>query len=291
MKLRGFALALAVLAFAVVPLAAAMPTAVSAQGTLVRNPDGSYILEVEGTGDTIQCMRYTAPQGVRITSVSGPGQTASFGAGFGSQGTNITSGSSKSWTFTTDKPLTPATRGALEVSATCAFGSDVTATLEGPIDVQCKCLSFTARILPKSMALFGRTDQSLNLGFTLFWTLNCSVGLEGCSGELELSPPQPAGALGSKLRLVDEKGKLGPATGKFTCKGACAKLSQGTQTFRLFGKKPLGAKNRANKSYTLTLKRKCQGVAIRPLKFTLVFDKLGQVSKKKSDFNGDGKPG
>jgi hypothetical protein len=177
------------------------------------------------------------------------------------------------------------------VSATCAFGSDVSATLEGPIDLVCKCLSFTARILPKSIALFGRTDQSLNLGFTIFWLMNCSQGLEGCTGELELSPPQPAAALGSKLRLVDAKGKLGKATGKFTCEGACAKLNQGTQTFRLFGKKPLGAKNRANRTYTLTMKRTCQGEQVAPLKFKLVFDKLGQVSKKKSDLNADGKPG
>lgn len=291
MKLRGFAVALAALAFAVVPLAAAMPEAVSAKGTIVKNPDGSYILEIEVTGDTVQCMRYTAPAGTSITSASGPGQTVFQGSIFGSQGTNITSGSSKSWRFTTDKPLTPGSRGTLEVSATCAFGSDVTATLDGPIDLQCNCLSFTARILPKSISLFGITDQSLNLGFTIFWLMNCSAGLEGCTGTLELKPPQPAAALGAKLRLVDKAGKLGKATGTFTCEGQCAKLNQGTQTLRLFGKKPLGAKNRAKKTYTLTLERTCQGKKLRPLKFKLVFDKLGQVSKKKSDLNGDGKPG
>jgi hypothetical protein len=130
----------------------------------------------------------------------------------------------------------------------------------------------------------------MNLGLTIFWLMNGSVGLEGCTGELELSRLQPVTA-GSNIRLVDKKGKLGRATGKFTCDGACAKLNQGTQMVRLFGKKPLGAKNRANKTYTLTLKRKCQGVALRPLKFKLVFDKLGQVSKKKSDLNADGRPG
>lgn len=286
MRLRAFAVALAAFALALVPLAEATSQAVAAKGSIVRNPDGSYILEIEVTGDTIQCMRYTAPSGTTITSASGPGQTGFQGSIFGSQGANISAGNSKSWRFTTDKPLTPGSRGALEVSATCALGSDVTVTLEGPIDLQCKCLGFTARILPKSISLFGITDQSLNLGFTIFWTMTCSTGLEGCTGTMELSPPQPAAALGAKLRVVDEKGKLGKATGTFTCAGACAKLNQGTQAFRLFGKKPLGSKNRANKRYTMTLKRTCQGKQLPPLKFTLVFDRLGQVNKKKSDLNG-----
>ena len=192
MKLRGFAVVLAAFAFALVPFAGAMTEAVSANGTIVRNPDGSYILEIEVTGDTVQCMRYTAPPGTAITSASGPGQTGFQGSTFGSQGTNITSGSSKSWRFTTDKPLTPGAHGTLDVSATCAFGSDVRATLEGPIELQCKCLSFTARILPKSISLFGRTDQSLNLGFTIFWLMNCSSGLEGCTGHAR-AQPAPAG--------------------------------------------------------------------------------------------------
>lgn len=288
MKLQVFAVALIAFAFTVVPLAAAVSDAVSAKGTIVRNPDGSYILEVEVTGDTVQCMRYTAPSGTTITSASGPGQTGFQGSIFGSQGTNISSGSSKSWRFTTDKPLTIGSPGVLEVSATCAFGSDFRATLEGPIDLECRCLSFTARILPKSISLFGITDQSLNLGLTIFWIMNCSTGLEGCTGTLELNPPQPAAALGAKLRLVDKKGKLGKATGTFTCEGQCAKLNEGTQGFRLFGKKPLGAKNRANKTYALTLERTCQGKKLRPLKFKLVFDKLGQVNKKKSDLNPGG---
>lgn len=291
MKVRGFAFALVACAVALVPFASAMPAAATVHGTIVENPDGSYNLIVEVTGGTVQCIRYTAPLGTNVTGATGPGQTGFQGNVFGSQGTNIAPGTSKTWRFTTSRPLTPGNRGGLEASETCAFGSDFDATLEGPIARVCKCLSFTARILPKSMALFGITTESLNLGFTIFWTMNCSVGLEGCTGQLELVPPQPAAALGSKLRLVDKKGKLGPATGKVTCDGDCGKLNQGTQTFRLFGKKALGSKNRANKSYTLTLKRKCQGVNAKPLKFTLVFDKLGQVSKKKSDFNGDGRPG
>lgn len=290
MKLRVCA-ALALCSFAVVPLAAASPSVVSAKGTITKNPDGSYVLEIENTGtDPIQCMRYTAPQGTQIASANGPGQTGKSGNIFGSQGTNIAPGLSKSWTFTTDKPLSFGSFGVLEVSATCAFGSDVRATLTYEETGDCRCLSFTARILPKSISLFGLSDTSMNLGLTVFWTMNCSKGLEGCTGELELSRLQPVTA-GSNIRLVDKAGKLGKATGTFTCEGACAKLNQGTQAVRLFGKKPLGAKNRANKSYTLTLKRKCQGVALRPLKFTLVFDKLGQVSKKKSDLNADGKPG
>jgi hypothetical protein len=40
----------------------------------------------------------------------------------------------------------------------------------------------------------------------------------------------------------------------------------------------------------MTMSRFCQGVPAKPLKFTLVFDKLGQVDKKKSDLNANGKP-
>ena len=288
MKVRGLVVAVVACAVALVPFAAAKPAAATAHGTIIANPDGSYTLDIEVTGGTVQCIRYTAPQGTTVTGATGPGQTQFAGNIFGSQGTNITAGSSKSWRFTTSRPLTPASRGALEASETCAFGSDFDATLEGPIDLVCKCLSFTARILPKSLSLFGITTESLNLGFTIFWQMNCSTGLQGCTGELELVPPQPAAALGSKIRLVDKNGKLGKATGKFTCEGACAKLNSGTQTVRLFGKKALGSKNRANKTYTLTLKRKCQGDAAPPLKFKLVFDKLGQVNKKKSDLNPGG---
>jgi hypothetical protein len=134
-------------------------------------------------------MRYTARSGTTITNASGPGQTGFQGSIFGSQSTNISAGNSKSWRFTTDKPLPAGNPGKLEVSATCAFGSDVTVTLEGPVDLQCRRLSFTSRILPKSISLFGITDQSLNLGFTVFWLMNCSAGLEGCTGTLELKPP------------------------------------------------------------------------------------------------------
>jgi hypothetical protein len=145
-------------------------------------------------------------------------------------------------------------------------------------------MDFNARILPNSISLFGRSPTSLNLGFTVSWFMLCSAGLEGCTGTMSLSPPQPAARLGAKLRLVD-KGKLGKATGTFTCTGACAKQNAGIQSFRLFGKKPLGSKARANKKYTLTLTRTCQGVKLPPQKFTIVFDRLGQVNKKKSDLN------
>ena len=289
MKLRGFAIALVALAFAVVPMAAAMPDAVVAKGTITKNPNGSYVLEIESMGDTIQCMRYTAPQGTSITSANGPGQTGFQGSAFGSQGTNIASGNSKLWTFTTDKPLSFGSFGVLEVSATCAFGSDVRVELTYEETGDCRCLSFTARILPKSLSLFGISTTSLNLGFTVFWTMNCSKGVGGCTGEFELNRPQPVTA-GSKLRLVNDKGKLGKATGEFTCKGDCGKLNEGTQRFRLFGKTAMGSKNRANKTYTMTMSRFCQGKPVKPLKFKLVFDKLGQVDKKKSDLNANGKP-
>jgi hypothetical protein len=288
MKLRGSAVVVAVCAFALVPAATAQPTAVSASGTITKDQDGSYVLEIANTGtDPIQCMRYTGPAGTRIVTATGPGQTGVSANIFGSQGTNIAPGTSKSWRFTTDKPLTFGAFGVLEVSATCAFGSDVRATLTYEETGDCKCLSFTARILPKSLSLFGISPTSLNLGFTVFWTMNCSRGVGGCTGEFELSRPQPVTA-GSSIRLVDAKGKLGKATGEFTCKGDCGKLNTGTQGFRLFGKTAMGSKNRANKTYTLSMSRTCNGVTTRPLKFKLAFDKLGQVNKKKSDLNPGG---
>jgi hypothetical protein len=289
MRLRGLAFVLVALALAVVPLAAAVPSATSAHGTIVKMPDGSYSLEIEVTGDTVQCMRYTAPPGITITSASGPGQTGFAGSIFGAQGTNITSGSSKTWTFKTDKPLSQSNKGTLAVSTTCAVGSDVSATLE-LADFKCKCVSFNARIIPGSLALFGITPQSLNLGFTIGWELTCTAGLSGCVGLFVLTPPQPAAALGTKIRLVKLDGKLGPATGKAACKGKCGEKRTGIQKFRLFGKQPLGSKNRAGKSFELSLARTCEGDKLNPLTFTLVFDKLGQVDKKKSDLNANGKP-
>jgi len=40
----------------------------------------------------------------------------------------------------------------------------------------------------------------------------------------------------------------------------------------------------------LSLARTCEGDKLPPYTFTLVFDKLGQVDKKKSDLNANGKP-
>jgi len=279
-------------ALLLVPAAAARQTNVAAEGELT-GEGTSYVLEVTNRGsDTLQCMRYTAPPGTRIVSVNGPGSTASNGAAFGSQGINIVTGDTKTWSFTTDKPITTDAHGVLEVSATCSVGSDVTATLTGPVapPKPCKCITFTARIVPKSLSLFGITNTGLNLGFTVAWAMNCTTGTGDCEGEFELAPPQPAGPLGAKIRLVDNEGRIGPASGKFTCKGDCGTLTTGIQSFRLFGKAGFGAKKRANKSYKLTMARTCQGAKIAPLKFTLTFDKLGQVDKKKSDLNADGKP-
>jgi cytochrome c oxidase assembly protein Cox11 len=71
MRLRAFAVVLAAFAFAVVPLAGAMTDAVSAKGTIHRDSDGGYILEIEVTGDTVQCMRYTAPQSKSKSDLNG----------------------------------------------------------------------------------------------------------------------------------------------------------------------------------------------------------------------------
>jgi len=184
-------------------------------------------------------------------------------------------------------PFPQGQSGVLRISADCR--TDISVAWFGP-GYKCKCISFNARIIPKSIAFHGLTTQSLNLEFTVGWELKCAPGIAGCEGQFELSPPQPAAKLGSKLRLVNEKGKLGAATGKFTCKGQCGKTVTGIQKFRLFGKKPLGSKNRANKSVELSMSRTCQGAKSPPLTFTLAFDKLGQVDKKKSDLNANGKP-
>lgn len=183
-------------------------------------------------------------------------------------------------------PFPQGQSGLLRISSDCKV--DLSVSWFGPGHM-CKCISFNARIIPKSISLFGISTTSLNLGFTVGWELRCTTGVSGCSGEFELSRPLPMTA-GSNIRLVDEKGKLGKATGEFSCKGLCGRTTTGIQKFRLFGKTAMGSKNRAGKAYTMTMSRFCQGVRAKPLKFTLVFDKLGQLDKKKSDLNANGKP-
>jgi hypothetical protein len=273
---------LAVLSFvvclAVTPTAVAAHTAVSGTGAL-SGSGTSYTLVVTSTGsDSIRCMRYFAPSGTTIQSASGPGSTAAFGNGFGSQGLNLSNGQSASFAFTTSQPLTADRNGELHLSTDCS--TDVTGPLSGPAAAQppaaqpCECISFYARVLPKSITITNPGELGgLHMEFDVAWFMNCTQGSGGCNGQFELLPPQPALAL---------KARLKPISGHIDCITDCATQKTGIAHFTLIGGPALGNAKRKGKSFTLTLKRTCQGKAVAPQTFTFVFNRVSLVNKAKS---------
>ena len=125
----------------------------------------------------------------------------------------------------------------------------------------------------------------MHLEFTMAWTMICTTGSGACRGQLELFPPQPPRKLGTRLK---------PISGRIACNGPCAATTTGTKHFTLIGGRALGHDRRGTrvKAVTLRMKRTCQGVRTSDRVFTLVFNKrTGLIDKKKSDLNGDGRPG
>ncbi len=189
--------------------------AVSARATIVRNPDGSYVLEIEvdGRHDPVHALHGSVRHDDHERRAARDRRSSRARSSARRDEHRVGQRRSRG-RFTTDKPLRRGELGVLEVSRHVRLRSGCRgATLDGPIAVQCECLSFTARILPKSMSLFGHQTPSMNLGLTIFWLMNCSAGLEGCTGELELSRLQPVTA-GSNIRLVDEKGQARKGNGQ-----------------------------------------------------------------------------
>ncbi len=125
-----------ILALALLGIAPASAAAVTrAQGTItaVQGQANTYVLTVENTGnEAIQCMRFFAASGVTITGVSPPAERESASVFSAGPGLNITPGDSRNFTFTTQAAYPTNGGGTLNVSSTCATGSDVSSQVSGP---------------------------------------------------------------------------------------------------------------------------------------------------------------
>ncbi len=270
--LFGAGLVVAVLVLAA--LAPAARTTVAGSGA-ISGSSPSYTLSVTNSGtETIKCMRYFAPSGTSIPSASGPGSTSSFGSGFGAQNLNIAPGQSASFSFITSQTLSPGNNGSLHVSGDCV--GDVTGQLSGPTaaNTPCNCISLNGRIVPKTIKITNPGESGgIHLEFSVAWFMNCSTGTGGCNGQFELLPPQPA------LKL---KTRFKPISGRINCSTDCASNTSGVAHFTLIGGPALGNPKRLGKSFTITMKRTCQGKKVAPQRFVLVFNRIGLVDKAKS---------
>ena len=259
---------------ALTTVASTAQAAVAGNG-VISGSGTSYTMVVTNTGtDTIRCMRWFAPSGTTVPSANGPGTTSTFGTGFGGQGLSIAPGQSATFTFTTSQALSASNNGQLHLSSDCV--SDVTGSLSGPTagNTPCNCISLNGRIVPKTIKITNPGESGgIKLEFSIAWFMNCGSGTGGCTGQLELFPPQPAKKLKTRLK---------PVSGRINCVADCAGSKTGVAHFTLIGGPALGNPRRNGKAFAMTMKRTCQGRAIAAQKFVLVFNKIGLVDKKKS---------
>jgi hypothetical protein len=250
---------------ALMTVASTAQAAVAGNG-VISGSGTSYTMVVTNTGtDTIRCMRWFAPSGTTVPSANGPGTTSTFGTA---------PGQSATFTFTTSQALSANNNGQLHLSSDCV--SDVTGSLSGPTsgNVPCNCISLNGRIVPKTIKITNPGKSGgIKLEFSVAWFMNCGSGTGGCTGQFELFPPQPAKKLKTRLK---------PVSGRINCVADCAGSKTGVAHFTLIGGPALGNPKRNGKSFSLSMKRTCQGKAIAAQKFVLVFNKIGLVDKKKS---------
>jgi hypothetical protein len=270
---------LALVALVVATTVTAAHAATSGSG-VISGSGTSYTLTVTSSGDTIKCMRYFAPSGVTVTSASGPGSTGVFSGGFGSQGLSIASGQTATFSFMTSAPLSASNNGSLHLSSDCV--NDVTGSLSGPTattppsSTPCNCVSLNGRVIPKSIKLTNPGEEGgLHMEFDVAWFMNCTTGSGGCSGQLEILPPQPAPAL---------KARMKPLSGRINCVTECGTSKSGVMHFTLIAGPKLGHSGRKGKAITLTMKRTCQGKNVAPQKFVFLFNRVSLVDKAKSKF-------
>jgi len=263
-----------------VPLAAGGAATLNATA-VVAGSGTEYTITVTNTGDeSIICMTFF-PKGVNVVKVFGPGPPRPFEGGFGAGDFVLLRGHSATWRFTTDKAMEVNAGGELRVSADCS-GNDVVVDATGPAPGEapppppCKCLTLTARIVPSSIAITNPGSLGgVHLTFAMHWTMNCTSGVAGCNGTLDLVPPK-----GRTYRSY-----FNNASTHIACNGDCAKLTEGTQKFTLIGNRGLGADRRGKMvtSIPITIDRSCQSKTLRQISLRLVFNKsTALVDKKKS---------
>ena len=288
--MRRFLLAFTIVAVVAVPSAVGA-AAVDATG-VVSGAGTSWSMRLTAGDDPIRCFFFELPPGVEVTAMPSPtgwfvganaGNRRQVGGVAAPGVTGIAPGASMTFAFTTNAPIPAGSSGALRTSATCAQGSDKVGTWTD--SSPCKCLSFEARLVPKSIAFVNPGDTTgMQMQMTFAWAMNCTAGMGNCSGQFDLLPPQPA---------VKLKTRFQPIGAKINCVGPCGKLTNGTSKMKLFGgpKFAFGSRGKKTKSMQITVRRTCQGQKLAPRKLTIVFNRIGLVDKKKSDWNGDGKPG
>jgi hypothetical protein len=273
--------------------------------------DGSgtaYTLTVQNTGDQpIYCMRFFASSGVKIKSVLAPG-TPQGSNGFSAE-TNIAPGGSQTFSFTTEQQYPPGSGGTLEVSTTCSPGSDVTSQVTGPPEPpvgppeQCRCFAIGANL----RAITILAHHGRHLSFRVRWGLICTAGPgPGCRGRIKLATSDK-----QDVKFLSPKSKT------VRCKGRCGAFNHGSKEIRLLLSKKLRPLSEAvHKLSPIQLRKRIAdlkktgqlpypqlrvGVKLfcltaagkeHPVKFlvmTFKFDGQGQVNRRRSDLNGDGR--
>ena len=167
-------------------------------------------------------------------------------------------------------------------SATDCTGTPV-APPPPPPPRPCRCIRFEARIAPSSIHFVNPGETGgMHMELKVAWTMICTTGQGRCAGRFDLLPPQPALALGAKLK---------PNFGRINCNSPCGRVSHGTKEFVLTAGPKFGGdrRGRAVKSMQLRMHRECQGRKTSDRIFTFVFDpRTALVDKKKSDLNANG---
>jgi hypothetical protein len=297
---------LSLLALAALGLFPASASAVvRAQGTLTAVPGqtNTYDLTVQNTGDeTIDCMRFTANQNVTITSVDPPAQQEApnrFAAGLDE---NIAPGTSRTYRFRTQSPYPENGGGILAVSADCNV--DTVSNVTGPPpaggtqppppppqDPSCLCAGMSATLLnPTIRALHGRF-----LGFRIRWAMRCTAGAPNrCRGRIRLfTNPRDINITGPRSRRINCRGRRCPGR----TRGFSELRMILSERLRPLATAPVSRRRRHTNPYppiNIQLRFACIDAngnerRLPPKLFNIQFDRYGQVDRRKSDLNGDGR--
>ena len=277
----GLAVVVAMLVFAPAVMAVTRAT-----GTITRGEAANtYVLEVANTGtDAIQCLRFFAATGVVITGVSAPA-TLEAQNRFGAQ-IQILPGASRLFTFVTQSAYPDNGGGRLDVSATCATGSDVASDVAGPAPAggppaaPCECtrLAFSFGSLATNTANTRRLDLGLE------WTLFCRAGPGGCKGEIKLA----TGVRGAQIAP--------PTGGVIKCSSPGCRPQKALRVkVRITLPARWAGARRAGRSLRVRVTAYCINSAGRRVRsgsaktMTLAFGRNGRFDRHASDVNGDGR--
>lgn len=278
--LLGVALGAVLLA----PSSIGAPSAVNLSGVITQIPGGIKVTIKNEGPDAMKFVWIKMPASVKHTSAS-----ADQGGGCapgGDENTvrcywgNIAAGETRTATIMTNVPY-PANAGAQLLAGDFFNSSPVPAgTATGPPPaLPCKCLRFETKLLPKAVALINPGDETgMLMEMTFAWEMTCSTGSGKCVGQFDLLPPQPA------LKL---KTRFQPISGRINCVGPCGGTTTGTSKMKLYGGPTLafGSRGKKVKSMKITVRRTCQGKASTARTLIIVFDRFGQIDKKKSKFS------